>query len=82
MFLQIIIITKKSNTVVVSADNMRGFYRGLRNPISIGEVQGINANTMRPSSPDANISRSGSGWLVQPTNATAETIVINVSTMH
>ncbi|MFL2665809.1 MAG: hypothetical protein ACJ0NM_00260 [Flavobacteriaceae bacterium] len=73
-----LVIIREPNSAVVSADNMRVFYRGLRNPVSIS-IPGVASNTIRPSSPGANFSSTNSGWSAQPTNATATDMQVTVS---
>ena len=71
-------ITREPNSAVVSADNMKVFYRGLRNPTSIS-IPGVAANTIVPSSKNAKFSRSKKGWAAQPTNSKAKEMNITVS---
>lgn len=73
-------ITREPNSAVVSADNMKVFYRGLRNPTSIS-IPGVAANTIVPSSKNAKFSRSKKGWAAQPTNSKAKEMNITVSGM-
>jgi len=75
-----LVIAKEPNSAVVSADNMRVFYIGLRNPISISMGAGVAQNTIVPSSPNAIFNASsGGGWTVQSNNASATEIQVNVS---
>ena len=73
-------ITREPNSAVVSADNMKVFYRGLRNPTSIS-IPGVAANTIVPSSKNAKFSKSKKGWAAQPTNSKAKEMNITVSGM-
>ena len=73
-------ITREPNSAVVSADNMKVFYRGLRNPTSIS-IPGVAANTIVPSSKNAKFSKSKKGWAAQPTNSKAKEMKITVSGM-
>ena len=75
---QKVVVIREPNSAVVSADNMRVFYRGLRNPTSIS-IPGVASNTIVPSSANAKFSKTGSGWAAQPTNAKASEMKINVS---
>ena len=75
---QKIVVIREPNSAVVSADNMRVFYRGLRNPTSIS-IPGVASNTIVPSSANAKFSKTGSGWAAQPTNSKAAEMKINVS---
>jgi len=71
-------ITREPNSAVVSADNMKVFYRGLRNPTSIS-IPGVASNTIVPSSKNAKFSKSKKGWAAQPTNSKAKEMNISVS---
>ena len=75
---QKIVIATEPNSAVVSADNMKVFYRGLRNPVSIS-IAGVNANTIIPSSKNGQFSKNGSGWTAQPTNVSAKEMTVSVS---
>ena len=54
---QKLVIIREPNSAVVSADNMKVFYRGLRNPTSIS-IPGVAANTIVPSSSNAKFSKT------------------------
>ena len=73
-----LVIIREPNSAVVSADNMRVFYRGLRNPVSIS-IPGVAANTIQPSSKNAKFSKTNKGWSAQPTNPSATEMKVNVS---
>ena len=75
---QNIVIATEPNSAVVSADNMKVFYRGLRNPVSIS-IAGVNANTIVPSSKNGKFSKNGSAWTAQPTNVSAKSMSVSVS---
>ena len=75
---QKVVVIREPNSAVVSADNMRVFYRGLRNPTSIS-IPGVASGTIVPSSANAKFSKTSSGWAAQPTNAKASEMKINVS---
>jgi len=75
---QKLVIIREPNSAVVSADNMKVFYRGLRNPTSIS-IPGVAANTIVPSSTNAKFSKTTSGWAAQPTNARAKEMKVSVS---
>ena len=75
---QKLVIIREPNSAVVSADNMKVFYRGLRNPTSIS-IPGVAANTIVPSSSNAKFSKTKSGWAAQPTNARAKEMKVSVS---
>ena len=75
---QKIVIIREPNSAVVSADNMKVFYRGLRNPTSIS-IPGVANNTIVPSSANAKFTKNGSGWAAQPTNSKAQEMKITVS---
>ena len=75
---QKLVIIREPNSAVVSADNMKVFYRGLKNPVSVS-IAGVAANTIVPSSKNAKFSRTSNGWAAQPTNAKAKTMNVNVS---
>ncbi|MFL2638753.1 MAG: GldM family protein [Flavobacteriaceae bacterium] len=75
---QKIVVIREPNSAVVSADNMKVFYRGLRNPTSIS-IPGVANNTIVPSSANAKFSKNGSGWAAQPTNSKAKEMKISVS---
>jgi len=75
---QKLVIIREPNSAVVSADNMKVFYRGLKNPVSVS-IAGVAANTIVPSSKNAKFSRTSKGWAAQPTNAKAKTMNVNVS---
>ena len=72
------VVIREPNSAVVSADNMRVFYRGLRNPTSIS-IPGVASGTIVPSSTNAKFTKTSSGWAAQPTNAKASEMKINVS---
>ena len=59
-------IVREPNSAVVSADNMRVFYRKLQNPTSIS-IPGVANNTIVPSSNGGDFERTSSGWKVTPT---------------
>ena len=59
-------IVKEPNSAVVSADNMRVFYRKLQNPTSIS-IPGVANNTIIPSSNGGIFNQTSSGWKVTPT---------------
>ena len=75
---QKIVVIREPNSAVVSADNMKVFYRGLRNPTSIS-IPGVANNTIVPSSTNAKFTKNGSGWAAQPTNSKAKEMKISVS---
>ena len=75
---QKIVVIREPNSAVVSADNMKVFYRGLRNPTSIS-IPGVANNTIVPSSANAKFTKNGSGWAAQPTNSKAKEMKISVS---
>ena len=75
---QKLVIIREPNSAVVSADNMKVFYRGLRNPTSIS-IPGVAANTIVPSSTNAKFSKTKDGWAAQPTNARAKEMKVSVS---
>ena len=75
---QKLVIIREPNSAVVSADNMKVFYRGLRNPTSIS-IPGVAANTIVPSSTNAKFSKTKNGWAAQPTNAKAKEMKVSVS---
>ena len=75
---QKIVVIREPNSAVVSADNMKVFYRGLRNPTSIS-IPGVANNTIVPSSTNAKFTKNGSGWAAQPTNSKAQEMKISVS---
>ena len=75
---QKLVIIREPNSAVVSADNMKVFYRGLRNPTSIS-IPGVAANTIVPSSSNAKFSKTKDGWAAQPTNARAKEMKVSVS---
>jgi gliding motility-associated protein GldM len=60
-------ITREPNSAVVSADNMKVFYRGLRNPTSVS-IPGVASNTIIPSSSNAKFIKVGNGWGAVPTS--------------
>ena len=65
---QSIIVIKEPNSAVVSADNMKVFYRGLRNPSSIS-IPGVAENSIRPSSNNGEfIKLKNGGWGAVPTS--------------
>ncbi len=65
---QSIIVIKEPNSAVVSADNMKVFYRGLRNPSSIS-IPGVAENSIRPSSNNGKfIKLKNGGWGAVPTS--------------
>ena len=73
-----LVIIREPNSAVVSADNMKVFYRGLRNPTSIS-IPGVAANTIVPTSTNAKFTKTKSGWAAQPTNAKAKEMKVSVS---
>ena len=75
---QQLVIIREPNSAVVTADHMKVFYRGLKNPVSVS-IAGVAANTIVPSSKNAKFSRTSKGWAAQPTNAKAKTMNVNVS---
>ena len=75
---QKLVIIREPNSAVVSADNMKVFYRGLRNPTSIS-IPGVAASTIVPSSTNAKFSKTKNGWAAQPTNAKAKEMKVSVS---
>ena len=75
---QKLVIIREPNSAVVSADNMKVFYRGLRNPTSIS-IPGVASNTIVPSSNNAKFSKTKNGWAAQPTNAKAKETKVTVS---
>jgi len=75
---QKLVIIREPNSAVVSADNMKVFYRGLRNPTSIS-IPGVASNTIVPSSNNAKFSKTKNGWAAQPTNAKAKEMKVTVS---
>jgi gliding motility-associated protein GldM len=75
---QKLVIIREPNSAVVSADNMKVFYRGLRNPTSIS-IPGVASNTIVPSSANAKFSKTKNGWAAQPTNAKAKEMMVSVS---
>ena len=75
---QKIVIATEPNSATVSADNMKVFYRGLRNPVSIS-IAGVNANTIVPSATNGKFTKSGGAWTAQPTSTTAKEMVVSVS---
>ena len=75
---QKLVIIREPNSAVVSADNMKVFYRGLRNPTSIS-IPGVASNTIVPSSANAKFSKTKNGWAAQPTNAKAKEMKVSVS---
>ena len=75
---QKLVIIREPNSAVVSADNMKVFYRGLRNPTSIS-IPGVASNTIVPSSTNAKFSKTKNGWAAQPTNAKAKEMKVTVS---
>jgi len=77
---QKLVIIREPNSAVVSADNMKVFYRGLRNPTSIS-IPGVASNTIVPSSANAKFSKTKNGWAAQPTNAKAKEMKVSVSGM-
>ena len=75
---QKLVIIREPNSAVVSADNMKVFYRGLRNPTSIS-IPGVASNTIVPSSANAKFSKTKNGLAAQPTNAKAKEMKVTVS---
>ena len=59
-------IVKEPTSAVISADNMRVFYRKLQNPTSIS-IPGVADNTIVPSSNGGDFQKTSSGWKVTPT---------------
>jgi hypothetical protein len=72
------VIIREPNSAVVSADNMKVFYRGLKNPVSIS-IPGVASSTIVPSSANAKFSRTAKAWAAQPTNAKAKEMKVSVS---
>ena len=65
---QSIVVIKEPNSAVVSADNMKVFYRGLRNPSSIS-IPGVAESSIRPSSNNGEfIKLKNGGWGAVPTS--------------
>jgi len=65
---QSIVVIKEPNSAVVSADNMKVFYRGLRNPSSIS-IPGVAESSIRPSSNNGEfIKLKSGGWGAVPTS--------------
>ena len=65
---QSIVVIKEPNSAVVSADNMKVFYRGLRNPSSIS-IPGVAESSIRPSSNNGEfIELKKGGWGAVPTS--------------
>jgi gliding motility-associated protein GldM len=77
---QSIVVIKEPNSAVVSADNMKVFYRGLRNPSSIS-IPGVAESSIRPSSNNGEfIKLSNGGWGAVPTSDfSKKTMKVNVS---
>ena len=59
-------IVTEPTSAVISADNMRVFYRKLQNPTSIS-IPGVADNTIVPSSNGGDFQKTSSGWKVTPT---------------
>ncbi len=64
---QKIVIINEPNSAVVSADNMKVFYRGLRNPTSIS-IPGVASNTISPSSSGGKFVKVKGGWGAVPSS--------------
>ncbi|MDB9787660.1 GldM family protein [Flavobacteriaceae bacterium] len=65
---QSIVVIKEPNSAVVSADNMKVFYRGLRNPSSIS-IPGVAESSIRPSSNNGEFIKFKNGkWGAVPTS--------------
>jgi len=77
---QSIVVIKEPNSAVVSADNMKVFYRGLRNPSSIS-IPGVAESSIRPSSNNGDfIKLSNGGWGAVPTSDfSKKTMKVSVS---
>jgi gliding motility-associated protein GldM len=75
---QKLVIIREPNSAVVSADNMKVFYRGLKNPVSIS-IPGVASSTIVPSSANAKFTRTAKAWAAQPTNAKAKEMKVSVS---
>ena len=77
---QSIVIIKEPNSAVVSADNMKVFYRGLRNPSSIS-IPGVAESSIRPSSNNGEfIKLANGGWGAVPTSDfSKKTMKVSVS---
>ena len=75
---QKLVIIREPNSAVVSADNMKVFYRGLRNPVSIS-IPGVASSTIVPSSTNAKFSKTAKGWAAQPSNPRAKEMKVSVS---
>tara|TARA_B100000768_G_scaffold36533_1_gene35185 strand:- start:817 stop:2490 length:1674 start_codon:yes stop_codon:yes gene_type:complete len=75
---QKLVIIREPNSAVVSADNMKVFYRGLKNPVSIS-IPGVASSTILPSSANAKFSRTAKGWAAQPSNPKAKEMKVSVS---
>ena len=77
---QSIVVIKEPNSAVVSADNMKVFYRGLRNPSSIS-IPGVAESSIRPSSNNGEfIKLSNGGWGAVPTSDfSKKTMKVSVS---
>jgi len=77
---QSIVVIKEPNSAVVSADNMKVFYRGLRNPSSIS-IPGVAESSIRPTSNNGEfIKLSNGGWGAVPTSDfSKKTMKVSVS---
>jgi len=77
---QNIVIIKEPNSAVVSADNMKVFYRGLRNPSSIS-IPGVAESSIMPSSNNGQfIKLTNGGWGAVPTSDfSKKTMKVSVS---
>ena len=77
---QTIVVIKEPNSAVVSADNMKVFYRGLRNPSSIS-IPGVTESSIRPSSNNGDfIKLKSGGWGAVPTSDfSKKTMKVSVS---
>ncbi|MBL6649940.1 MAG: hypothetical protein ISP56_06715 [Flavobacteriaceae bacterium] len=77
---QNIVIIKEPNSAVVSADNMKVFYRGLRNPSSIS-IPGVAESSIIPSSNNGQfIKLTNGGWGAVPTSDfSKKTMKVSVS---
>ena len=60
------VVMREPTSAVISADNMRVFYRKLQNPTSIS-IPGVADNTINPSSNGGIFEKTSSGWKVTPT---------------
>ena len=75
---QKILVISEPNSAVVSAENMKVFYRGLRNPTSIS-IPGVAANSIKPFSSNGKFLKVKEGWSAIPsTNSKITTMKISV----